>query len=51
MKMRKYISLLLITFSVALLSCEKVLEPMIDGKSINEEQLLRDPSLLEGLLI
>jgi starch-binding outer membrane protein, SusD/RagB family len=51
MKMRKYIHYLLLSLSVAMVSCENALEPLIEGGRLTEEQLLRDPALLEGLLI
>jgi starch-binding outer membrane protein, SusD/RagB family len=49
--MRNYIHLLLIIIGLSLSACEKFLEPLIDNDKLTEEQLLKDPAYLEGLLI
>ena len=48
--MKKYIYLFIFLASLFLCSCEKILKPVTDTR-VNEEELLRDPAWLEGLLI
>jgi hypothetical protein len=48
--MRKYIHLLLVILGISLFSCENFLEPIADTR-LSEEELLKDPAFLEGLLL
>lgn len=49
--MRKYIHLFLFASAVFLVSCEDFNAPLLDISKLTEEQLMNDPSLVEGLLI
>ena len=51
MKMKKYIYLFIFLVSLFLYACENLLEPVADTTKVNEEQLMKDPTWLEGLLI
>lgn len=50
MKMKKYVYLFIFLTSLFLYSCENFLEPLTDTR-VNEEQLMKDPAWLEGLLM
>ncbi len=49
--MKKYIYLFIFLASLFLYACENFLEPVADNTRVNEEQLMKDPAWLEGLLI
>lgn len=48
--MKKYIYLLLFVSSISFYSCESFLEPL-SGVKLTDEQLMKNPAFLEGLLI
>jgi len=50
MTMKKYIYLFVFLVSLSLYSCENFLEPLTDTR-VTEEQLMKDPAWLEGLLL
>jgi hypothetical protein len=49
--MRKYIHFLFAGFILGVTSCEDFLEPRPIGSRLTEEELMKDPSFIEGLLM
>jgi starch-binding outer membrane protein, SusD/RagB family len=43
--------LLLIILTLGFASCESLLEPIVEGNRLSDEQILNDPAFFEGLLV